>query len=66
MGEGPWFAGATFSLADLLIAPQLDLFTLAPEWETLSTPALRAYVERAEARPSFQATTWEKTAAMAA
>jgi glutathione S-transferase len=68
LGDRPWFAGDTFSLADLMIAPQLDLFRLAPEWRDLteSAPALRAYVERAEARASFQATTWAQVAKMAA
>lgn len=68
LGAGPWFAGETFSLADLMIGPQLDLFRLAPEWEELteSAPALRGYVERVEARPSFEATTWSNVAKMAA
>ena len=68
LGRDPWFAGQTFSLADLMIAPQLELFAMAPEWDELtqSAPALRAYVERAEARPSFQATTWGALAKLAA
>ena len=68
LGADPWFAGETFSLADLLIAPQLDLFALAPEWRELTqdAPNLRDYIERAEARPSFAATTWANVAKMAA
>jgi glutathione S-transferase len=66
LGDAPWFAGETFSLADVMIAAQFDLFRLAPEWEELAAPNLRAYLDRASARPSFQATTWENVAKMAA
>jgi glutathione S-transferase len=66
LGDAPWFAGGTFSLADLMIAPQLDILSLAPEWRELAAPNLAAYVERAAARPSLRATTWENVARMAA
>ena len=66
LGDAPWFAGETFSLADLMIAPQFDLFRLTPEWASLASPALAAYLDRAEARPSFAATTWSAVAKMAA
>ena len=68
LGEGPWLAGEIFSLADLMVAPQLDLFRLAPEWAelTAAAPSLAAYLDRVEARASFQATTWANVAKMAA
>ena len=48
LGDAPWIAGETFSLADLMIAPQLDLFALAPEWAelTASAPNLADYLAR--------------------
>ena len=67
LGEQPYFAGNAVSLADLLIAPQLAFFTQTPEWSVLSAPHanLVAWLARMEARPSFQATTWERVAEMA-
>jgi glutathione S-transferase len=67
LGEQPYFAGAAMSLADLLIAPQLDIFSLAPEWAPLAAaaPNLVAWLARMNERPSFKATTWERLAAMA-
>ena len=68
LGEGPWFAGARFSLADLMIAPQLDFLAETPEWPTLTEhlPGLVAWLKRVNQRPSLKATTWERVAAMAA
>jgi glutathione S-transferase len=67
LGEQPYFAGDAVSLADLLIAPQLAFFTQTPEWSVLSAPLANmvAWLARMEARPSFQATTWERVAEMA-
>ena len=67
LGEQPYFAGAAVSLADLLIAPQLAFFTQTPEWSVLGAPQARlvAWLARMEARPSFQATTWERVNEMA-
>src|SRR5713226_3263901 len=67
LGEQPYFAGDAVSLADLLIAPQLAFFTQTPEWSVLSAPHanLVAWLARMEARPSFQATTWDRVAEMA-
>jgi glutathione S-transferase len=67
LGEQPYFAGAAVSLADLLIAPQLAFFTQTPEWSVLGAPQanLVAWLARMEARPSFQATTWERVTEMA-
>jgi len=67
LGAQPYFAGDTISLADLMIAPPLELFARAPEWATLTaeTPNLVEWLERMTVRPSFEATTWERLAAMA-
>jgi glutathione S-transferase len=67
LGEQPFLAGAQLSLADLLIAPQLDFFAQAPEWAALTAanPRLVAWLKRMNARPSMKATTWEEVAAMA-
>jgi glutathione S-transferase len=68
LGERAYLAGDGLSLADLHLAAQLDLFTLAPEWAELTagTPNLAAWLARVAARPSMQATTWERVAAKAA
>jgi len=68
LGDRPWLAGEHFSLADLLIAPQLAFLAETPEWAALAAPHPRlvAWLDRVEARPSLTATTWEKVAAMAA
>jgi glutathione S-transferase len=67
LGDGPYFGGDTFSLADLLVAPQLDFLSETPEWRPL-TAAVQNLVDwpaRATARESFKATTWERIAALA-
>jgi glutathione S-transferase len=55
LGEGPWFAGAALSLADLHAAPMFTPFRLTPESEELLRPhpSLDAWWRRASARPSF-------------
>jgi glutathione S-transferase len=55
------------SLADLLIAAQLDLLAQTPEWVRLTAdaPNLVAWLERMNERPSMKATTWERAAEMA-
>ncbi len=67
LGEGPFFVGDALSLADVLIAPQLDFFQETPEWEPLTAPHanLRAWMARMNERPSMAATTWERVADMA-
>ncbi len=64
----PYFTGATLTLADLLLAPQLDFLQQTPEWEALAAAHanLRRWLTRMQARPSLLATTWEKVAALAA
>ena len=67
LGAQPYFAGDTLTLADLLLAPQLDFLQQTPEWEALtaSHPNLGRWLAHMNARPSFAATTWTKVAAMA-
>lgn len=59
LGEQPFMVGDQFSLADLQAAPQASFLSLTPEWTTLTSdhPNLVAWIERLEARPSFQSTT---------
>ncbi|HEV3182264.1 MAG TPA: glutathione S-transferase family protein [Steroidobacteraceae bacterium] len=67
LGAQPYFTGDTFTLADLLLAPQLDFLQQTPEWEALtaSHPNLGRWLARMNARPNFAATTWAKVTAMA-
>jgi glutathione S-transferase len=67
VSDRPCFAGDQVSLADLLIAPQVDFLVGLPEWEPLTeaTPNLLAWLERMNVRPCMQATTWQRVAEMA-
>jgi glutathione S-transferase len=67
LGEGPYFAGGALSLADILLAPQLDFFRDIPEWEALggSHPHLGAWLDRMNSRPSLVNTTWARVEEMA-
>ena len=65
--RGPYFVGESITLADVMLAPQLDFFVATPEWEplTANSPTIRQWLDRMNARPSMRATTWERVAAMA-
>jgi glutathione S-transferase len=67
LGKQPYFVGEAPTLADLLLAPQLDFLAQTHEWEALTAAHgnLRRWLERVRARPSLVATTWERVAAMA-
>jgi glutathione S-transferase len=67
LGDKSYFAGDTLSLADILLAPQLEFLSATPEWEPLTAGAanLRRWVDRMAARPSMAATTWERVAELA-
>ncbi len=67
LGGGPYFGGDVCSLADIMIAPQLDFFSGTPEWPALTakTQNLVRWMDAMNARPSMRATTWECVAAMA-
>ncbi len=66
LGSRAYFAGDVLSLADLLLAPQLDFMRETPEWPLLiaQAPLLSRWLERVVARPSMVATTWERVVAM--
>jgi len=57
-----WMAGDTLSLADLLLAPHLSMFALAPEGAQIlqEHQNLTRWLARIEARASMQATTWDR------
>jgi glutathione S-transferase len=67
LGEQPYIAGDTISLADLHVAPQLSFLSVTPEWTKLAAPHanILAWIARLEARPSFQATTMERLTTLA-
>jgi glutathione S-transferase len=67
LGAQPCFAGENVTLADLIIAPQLDFLARTPEWAPLSEGRenLVDWLARMNARVSFQATTWEKQTELA-
>jgi glutathione S-transferase len=62
LGEQRYFAGDAISLADLMVAPAVELFTATPEWSVLGAPHanLESWLARMQALPSMQATTWER------
>ena len=68
LDDNTYFVGDAVSLADLMLAPQLDFLSLTPEWAPLTAHRanLAAWLGRMNARPSMQATTWERIARLAA
>jgi glutathione S-transferase len=64
LDEHDFFCGDALSLADIIAAPHIDFLAQTPEWRDIGSPhrALCAWLERMMARPSFQATTWERVA----
>jgi glutathione S-transferase len=67
LGTRPYFVGEQPTLADLLLAPQLQFLSQTPEWTPLTAKSanLCAWLERMGARPSMRATTWERVAQIA-
>lgn len=67
LGDQPYFAGDRLSLADILVAPAVDFFTVTPEWTVLAAPHanLVAWMKRMQDRPSMKATTWERVTELA-
>lgn len=67
LGDKEWLAGRSLSLADLMAAPQMEFLSRTPEWRELTAglPNLVSWLGRVEARPSFQATIWERVAELA-
>jgi glutathione S-transferase len=57
LGTQPFFAGDSLSIADLMLAPQLDFFAETPEGKSLlAETGLSAWLGRMNGRPSMQAT----------
>jgi glutathione S-transferase len=67
LGTQPYFAGDAVTLADVLLAPQLDFLQQTPEWHALGAPHenLRRWLDRMNARASLAATTWTRVEALA-
>ena len=67
LGRQAHFAGDAVSLADLLLAAQIDFFADLPEWEPLtrSNANLVDWLARMNARPSMQRTTFQKQGELA-
>jgi glutathione S-transferase len=68
LGDQTFMAGASLSLADLMLLPHADFLRDSPEGRDLlaSSPRLTAWLERMRARPAAQATEAEKLMAAAA
>jgi glutathione S-transferase len=64
LGDDPYMAGDAMSLADIHLICQLGFLPGYEEGRALLAPhpRLAAWIERMEARPSLQATTWERLA----
>ena len=57
LGAQPFLAGDRLSIADLMLAPQLDFFAETPEGKSLlQETQLQAWLARMNERPSMQAT----------
>lgn len=65
--ENKFFVGEQLTLADLLIAPQLDFLAQTPEWKLLTAdvPNLVSWLDRMADRASMRATTWERLTELA-
>jgi glutathione S-transferase len=57
LGAQPFLVGDCLSVADLMLAPQIDFFAQTPEGQSLvAGTRLEAWLRRMNARPSMQAT----------
>lgn len=67
LGDQPYFAGESASLADFPLAAHVEFMAATPEWAELGEPRPRlcAWLARMAERPSMKATTWPAVAAMA-
>jgi len=67
LGDQDYFAGNALSLADLMLAPQVDFLAATPEFAKLvdGKDNLLAWLKRMQSRRSMQETTPEKVVAMA-
>jgi glutathione S-transferase len=67
LGDNAYLAGAAPTLADLVVAPQVDFLAMTPEWAVLTAASgnLVPWLDRMNTRPSFVNTTWEKVEELA-
>lgn len=67
LDTNPYLAGSQLSLADMLVASQMDFLAHTPEWAPLTAERanLPAWLARMNERKSFRTTTWERVAEMA-
>jgi glutathione S-transferase len=67
LGSNAYLAGDAVTLADMMVAPNLDFLAETPEWQALTAaaPNLVSWLERMRARASLKATTWERVQEMA-
>jgi glutathione S-transferase len=67
LGAQPYFAGEAVSLADLMLAPAVEFFTIIREWTVLGAPHgnLVSWIKRMQDRPSMKSTTWKRVAELA-
>jgi glutathione S-transferase len=58
LGDQPFLAGDRLSIADIMLAPQLDFLAATPEGKAAIEPTrLKGWLARMNARPSMMATT---------
>jgi glutathione S-transferase len=56
LGSQLFFVGDSLTLADLILAPQINFFRALPEWNALTghLPRIREWLDRMNERPSMQ------------
>ena len=54
LGEGPWFAGAEFSAADVMMAFPFTTMRLFLDYDLAPYANVLAYLKRVEARPAYR------------
>jgi glutathione S-transferase len=62
IGDNPYVAGDEISIADLMLVPHLEYFSISPEGIAVLAPypRLTAWLKRVQERPSMRNTSWEK------
>ncbi len=66
LGDRPYMAGDAVTLADLIMAPHVDMLDDCAEGQAmLAGTRLADWLERMRARPSMAATTWDRLLAAA-
>jgi glutathione S-transferase len=62
LGDKPYLACDTMTIADLMLVPHMEFISIAPEGDSLFAPypGLTGWLARMRERPSMRATTWEK------